>query len=280
MIHKTHVRIDGGAPPRYMLLPGDPGRVPQIGTAWDEYTEVSFNREYRYGRGKIDGVEIGACSTGIGAPSTEIALMELAAAGSETFVRVGMCGAAQAHIAPGTLVIAEGAVRLVGAADAYCDRSYPAIADRDVTFALIEACEQLRVPFVVGLTASTDSFFAGQDNAFPLDLDLPEKPGFAESMRRLGVATFEMEAAMIFVLGRLLGRRTGSICAVESNRVTGERSAQPDAIRSAWIVASRAIAILAGWDARRTAAQREYVSASLLAGTDSLNERPVNVKEF
>lgn len=261
-MHKTHVQLDGPAP-RYLLLPGDPGRVPLIGSGWDAYDEVSFNREFRYARGTIGKVALGACSTGIGAPSAEIALVELAAAGADTFVRVGMCGAVQPEIALGTLVIHEGAVRHTGAPDAYCERAYPAFADRDVTLALIEACEQLAIPYRVGLTASTDSFFAGQNNPVPPPLPaLPAAP-VADAMRALGILTFEMEAAALFVLGRLLGRRAGSICSVESNRATGERRAVPDGIRLAASAANRAVAILAAWDARRERAGRRYLSASL-----------------
>ena len=175
-MHKPHILVAPETAPRYMLVPGDPGRVPTIGSGWQTYDEISFNREFRYARGSIDGVAVGACSTGIGAPSTEIAFMELAAAGSETFVRVGTCAAVQLEIEIGTLVIHEGAVRLVGSVDAYCEPAFPAIANRDVTFALIEACEQLELTYTVGITASTDSFFAGQDNVLPLPLALPARP--------------------------------------------------------------------------------------------------------
>ena len=263
---KTHVRVEAGGAPEFMLLPGDPGRVPLIGADWDSYTEISFNREFRLALGSFEGVALGVCSTGIGAPSTEIALTELAAAGARTFIRVGSCGAAQAEIAPGSLVIQEGAVRYVGAADAYCGPEFPALADRDVTAALIEACEQLGFAYTVGLTASTDSFYAGQDNASPAPLELPAKIAFATNMRALGVATFEMEAAMLFVLGRLLKRRCGSICAVESNRVTGERGEPLEATRRACLAASRAVTILHRWDALRISSGRDYLSASLLAG--------------
>jgi uridine phosphorylase len=265
-MHKAHVFVGERPAPRYILMPGDPGRVPVIGAGWDTYEEVSFNREFRFARGRVEGVEIGACSTGIGAPSTEIALMEVAAAGADTFIRVGQCGAVQPEIAVGTLVIQEGAVRLVGSVDAYCEPAFPAIADRDVTFALIEACEQLGLPYVVGLTASTDSFFAGQDNAFPVPLSLPAKVPFAEKMRSYGVATFEMEAAALFVLGRLLKRRCGSICSVESNRITGERRLVPDAVAQTTVAANRAVAILHRWDALRAKAGRDVVSESLLTG--------------
>ena len=263
-MHKPHV-LTGDAPvPRYALLPGDPGRVPIIAAGWDSYEEVSFNREFRYARGKSGGVALAACSTGIGAPSTEITLMDLAAAGGDTFIRVGTCGAVQPEIAIGTVVIQEGAVRLVGSPDAYCEPSYPAIADRDLTLALIEACEQLGIVYTVGLTASVDSFFAGEDNPIPVPLDLPAKVPFAEKMRGYGVATFEMEAAALFVLGRLIKRRCASICAVGSNRVTGERRDVPEAVADVARAATRAVEILAGWDALLAAGERRYLSPSLL----------------
>jgi uridine phosphorylase len=266
MAHKPHV-LTGEVPvPRYMLVPGDPGRVPLIGAAWSSYDEVSFNREFRYARGTLGDVELGACSTGIGAPSAEIAFMELSAAGADTFIRVGQCGAVQPEIAIGTLVIQEGAVRHTGASNAYCEPEFPAIAHREVTFALIEACEQLGFAYTVGLTASTDSFFAGQDNAFPIELALPAKVPFAEKMRSYGVATFEMEAAALFVLGSLFKRRCGSICSVESNRTTGERRKVPEAIENAIAAANRAVSILHGWDAMKKAAGRDHLSATLLRG--------------
>src|SRR5258708_21191412 len=96
---KRHVGIPPEGVPRYLLVPGDPGRVPLIGSVWDRYEEVSFEREFRLGRGRVGGVELAACSTGIGGPSTEIAALELFAGGADTFIRVGTCGALQETIA-------------------------------------------------------------------------------------------------------------------------------------------------------------------------------------
>ncbi len=264
MTFKAHVLTGEERAPRYMLMPGDPGRVPTIASTWDGFEEVSFNREFRFARGSLDGVALGACSTGIGAPSAEIALVELSVAGSDTFIRVGMCGAIQPEVELGTLVIHEGAVRLVGGPNAYCEPEFPAIADRVVTFALVEACEQLGLPYAVGLTASTDSFFAGQGNALPVEIELPSR-GVVERMRAYGVLTFEMEAAALFVLGSLLKRRCGSVCSVESNRATGERRDVSYAIRNAIAVGNRAITLLAAWDERLDTSGRRHLSPSLLA---------------
>ncbi len=273
-MRKSHIPLGGRAVPRYLLLPGDPNRVPLIGLEWSSYEEVSFNREFRFARGTIENVKLGACSTGIGAPSVEIAFMELAAAGADTFMRVGTCGALQPEITPGTLVIHEGAFRSVGAVNAYCKPEYPAIADRDVTFALIEACEQLGVSYAVGLTASTDSFFAGQNNTLPDGLPTMDTYPFADEARSYGILTFEMEAAALFILGSLFKSRCGSVCVVGSNRATGERREIPDGIRDAVAVANRAVSILFAWDALRKESNCRYLSASLLTGRVPTRKTP------
>ena len=61
----------------YVLLPGDPGRVPVVASFWDETREVARNREYVTFTGTYRGAPISCSSTGIGAPSTAIALEEL-----------------------------------------------------------------------------------------------------------------------------------------------------------------------------------------------------------
>ena len=261
---KRHVLIPEGGLPATVLAPGDPGRVPVIGGLWQDYREVSFNREFRLARGWYEGVEIAACSTGIGGPSSEIALVELAGAGVRNFIRVGTCASLQAHILPGDIVIQDSAVRLTGCVDAYVGREFPSVADREVTWALVEACDRLGVSCHVGMTASTDSFFAGQGNemAFGPDLMLDRDLVARLSARR--VATFEMEAAVFFALGSMLGLRTGSLCAVGSNRVTGARTDPEASVVQACRVASLAGAILAGWDAVKVARGLRHLTPSAL----------------
>lgn len=77
-----------------------------------------------------------------GGPSTAIAVEELAAiGGADTFIRVGSTGAIQPGIEIGDLIIAKAAVRLDGTSKQYVRVEYPAVADLEVTLALIEAAE-------------------------------------------------------------------------------------------------------------------------------------------
>ncbi|UWU25494.1 nucleoside phosphorylase (plasmid) [Rhizobium sp. CB3060] len=243
---KRHVDIRGVELPRCVLVPGDPGRVPIMGKTWDSYEEISFVREFRLARGVANGSPITACSSGIGGPSTEIAVLELAEAGPDTFIRVGTCGSLQEHIAPGDLVISHGAVRMTGTVDAYVDREYPSVADIAVTNALIAACEQLGYRYHIGLTASVDSFYGGEGNSIPGGHQLTNLEGPAEYLRSRKVATLEMEAATLFVLGSLFNLRTGSICTVGSNRATGERRDVEESVIAACRAATLAAAHLTG----------------------------------
>ena len=62
---------------RYVILPGDPGRVPKIAALLDNSKQVACNREYNVYTGYLLGEKVTVCSTGIGGPSAAIAVEEL-----------------------------------------------------------------------------------------------------------------------------------------------------------------------------------------------------------
>lgn len=260
-----HIRCRPGDVARYVLLPGDPARVPVLASHWDESRKVSEHREYVTYSGKAGGVPVSACSTGIGGPSTSIALEELAEIGADTFIRVGTTGAIRPDIRCGHLIIATGAMRLDGTSDDYVPPSYPALASYEVVAALIEAAEQAGVPYHVGVSASTASFHCGQGRpGYGGYLTSPMKERF-ESVRASGVLNFEMESATLFCLAGLFGLRSGAVFAVVANRETDEfeYTGIPDVAR----VAVLGVRILAEWDAARERAGKKHWFPSIIAGT-------------
>ena len=243
-----HIRCRPGDVARYVLLPGDPARVPLIAARWAEGREIATEREHVTFTGKLrDGGPISACSTGAGGPSTASALEELIAIGADTFVRVGTCGAIQRHIECGDVVIHTSAVRLDGTSPQYVQIEYPAVAHHLVILALVQAAEQLGVRYHLGVSASTASFYTGQGR--------PGWRGYTQSsidqilpdLQRAGVLTFEMEAATIFTMLGLYGLRGGSVCAVAANRVTDTFA--KEGVETAIDVANQAVRILQAWDA-------------------------------
>ncbi|PSQ52068.1 uridine phosphorylase, partial [Halobacteriales archaeon SW_12_67_38] len=157
-----HLGVGEGDVADTVLLPGDPERIPKITGVWDSSEVVAEHREYHTATGEYDGVPISTTSTGIGSPSAAIAVEELARVGADTFLRVGSCGAIQPGMAVGDLVITSGAVRQEGTSEEYVRAEYPAAADDRVVAALVAAAERLDYDYHVGVTASTDSFYAGQ----------------------------------------------------------------------------------------------------------------------
>ena len=93
-----HTQTAVGDVGRYVLMPGDPGRVPLIAAHLDDAKHVATNREYVTYTGWLNGVKVSVTPTGIGCPSSAIAVEELYRSGADTFIRVGTSGSLQ----PGT----------------------------------------------------------------------------------------------------------------------------------------------------------------------------------
>src|SRR5574344_1193640 len=99
--------------------------------------------EYTVYTGELLGEKVSVCSTGIGGPSTAIAVEELVECGADTLIRVGTSGGIDDAVRGGHVVVATGAVRQEGTTREYLPIEYPAVADFTVVSALRQACETL-----------------------------------------------------------------------------------------------------------------------------------------
>jgi uridine phosphorylase len=260
-----HLHLSPGDIPETVLMPGDPGRVLKMQSTWDDGHELAFHREYRSARGTVKGVQIGAISSGIGAPSLEIAAHEFAAIGGRTIIRVGTCGALRADIEPGELIVPMAAVRRDGTADRYLPLEHPAFADPEVAMALIEACERLGLRYHVGIVCSVGSFYVGQERPVSSSFWQSGVDGLIDDLRSAGVDCLEMECSALFVLARLFGLRSGAILGAVANRVTnafGDNGAEDRAIAAA----NEAAVILDEWQRLKVAAGKANFYPSLLRG--------------
>ncbi len=217
-----HLKIKPGDLSNIVLMPGDPKRVAKIAEKWDESSKVADYRQYVSYTGKYRGVSISAVSSGIGPSASEIAIAELKNVGIEYLIRVGSSGALQPDIELGDLIITEAAVRLEDTSKHYVIPEFPAYASRMVTSALIRACEENNLPYHVGITASSSSFYVGQgrhgwNNYLP-----SHRVNLVDDLTKAGVLNFEMEASLIYILGSLYNMNMGSVCAVYANRARNE----------------------------------------------------------
>lgn len=204
-----HIAVSQGEIGGYCILPGDPGRCEQIAAHLEHPRFVGMNREYRIYNGTLEGETVTVCSTGIGGPSTAIAVEELAACGAHTMIRVGTCGGIALPVESGHLVIASGAVRQDGTSREYAPIEFPAVSDPDVMIALREAAEELGYPFHTGVVQSKDSFYGQHSPAtMPTSGELLAK---WEAWKKLGVLSSEMEAATLFTVGAARGLAVGAV---------------------------------------------------------------------
>ena len=138
----------------FVILPGDPGRVEFIADHFDTAKVVADNREYKTMTGKYKGRSISVTSTGIGCPSTAIAVEELANIGAKTFVRMGTSGAMQDFTRVGDKVIATGAVRFEGTSVQYMPIEFPAVASHEMVTALVRSASDAKLNYHTGIVQS------------------------------------------------------------------------------------------------------------------------------
>ncbi|MCR5288608.1 MAG: uridine phosphorylase [Treponema sp.] len=216
-----HIQVANGEVGRYVILPGDPKRCEKIAKYFDNPKLIADNREYITYTGTLDGEKVSVTSTGIGGPSTAIAVEELVKCGADTLIRIGTCGGMQLDVKGGDLVVATGAIRMEGTSREYAPLEYPAVAHIDVVNALMAASETLNNPYHVGVVQSKDSFY-GQHSpeVKPVSYELQNK---WQAWLRMGCLASEMEGAALFIVGQFLRVRCGAVFLTMANQ---ERAAQ------------------------------------------------------
>ena len=203
-----HIKCVEGDVGRYVILAGDPGRIPAIAALFDDAKQVAYNREFNIYTGCLCGEKVTACSTGIGGPSSAIAMEELHNIGADTFIRTGTCGGIDLDVQSGDIVVATGAIRFEHTSCEYAPIEFPAVADPDIIIALRDAAKELGANVHTGVVQCKDSFYGQHSPArMPVAEELLSK---WEAWKRLGVKASEMESAALFVVASALKCRCGS----------------------------------------------------------------------
>jgi uridine phosphorylase len=213
----THLPCGPGDVPRCMLLPGDPDRVALAAALLDDVVDLGQAREFRVMRGTWQGVAVGVCSTGIGGPSTEIAVVELANLGVTHAIRIGGMGAIVPDLALGAFVIVEHALRGSGAAQVYVPGAAPVAAAPAVRDALVGAAAALGVPHRAATVATSDSYYLGQGRPVRPG---GEAPDVLARLRAAGAVGVDMETETLFAVASIMGVAAGAVLAVHANRAT------------------------------------------------------------
>ncbi|MGA0850485.1 MAG: nucleoside phosphorylase [Candidatus Nanopelagicaceae bacterium] len=207
-----HTQTQKGDVGRYVLMPGDPGRVPLIAAKLENAVHVATNREYVTYTGWLEGEKVSVTSTGIGCPSSAIAVEELYRSGADTFIRVGTSGSLQPGTKSNDLAVVTGAIRHEGTTSHYMPIEFPAVCDLEIVQAMRSAVERLGVRYQLGISHSKDSFYGEVE---------PDKSANSEQLKDLwrawqigGAICSEMEISTICIVSIILGARAGGIMAM------------------------------------------------------------------
>lgn len=174
--------------------------------------------------GTYKDAKITVVSGGSGSPEMELILYDyMEYTDAHTFLRVGGSGGLGDDVKPGDIVISSGVVREEGMTKAYVPAEYPAVSHFEVVLAMVNAAENLNVPYHVGTTLSVDSDFIGGGRPSVGGYMQPRNIEIAGIYNRAGVLNGDRESAAIVTLSALFGRRGGSVCSVSDNLCTGEK---------------------------------------------------------
>lgn len=212
---QPHILLDKTGVSPYVLLPGDPGRAIYIAEQYLEKNKLlAQNREFTSCGGTYKGVPITVTSTGIGCPSTAIAVEELINLGAKILIRVGTCGGGlKKEIEPGSIIIPTACIREEGTTKEYIPYPFPAVADYDVMSLLITAAKKRDYRSYIGINRTHDAFYGQAQNIKTWGspyLD-PRMKSWAYPM-----ISSEMEASALFIIALMRGVKAGAVLAVNS----------------------------------------------------------------
>lgn len=234
------------------LLSGDPERAARIA---NEYLTLEKPLSTVRGLNSYVGVTPGgkriiSATSGMGGPSLSIVVNEMAQMGIRHIIRIGTCGSIQPHVLSGSVVITRAALCRQGAANDIAPIEYPAAANPFWTMALVEAARKLGADWHLGITASVDTFFEGQErtaSSFNKHL-IRERQGAIEEYQNLRVLNFEMEAGTLFKMASVYGLAAACICGVIAARVEAENVSYEAKVKAEALAIRSAIGAVDGID--------------------------------
>lgn len=241
-----------------IVMMGDPGRVTLTASFFDSIECDVQSREFHTVTGTYKGKRITALSHGIGTDNIDIVLTELDALANIDFetrtvkpdfkqltmVRVGTSGGMQPHCPVGSYVVSEKSIGFDGLLHYYADSNKIRDIDFEEAFQkhvnwspyhcspyVVNADEELvdRIAFdmIRGVTISAIGFYGPQGRHVRLPLADPDLNAKIESFRyeEHSITNYEMESSAIAGLGKMMGHKCMTACAIIANRVALESNA-------------------------------------------------------
>ena len=206
-----HIGAEQGQIASSILLPGDPLRARFIADRFLEKV-IGFNQVrgmYGY-TGDYRGKRVSVMGTGMGMPTLSIYVNELIVEyGVKTLIRVGTCGALQADLKLGDIVLA-----LTASTNSQVNKlrfggmDYAPAASFELLLKAYEAAQALGIPVTVGGIYSSDTFYN-------------DDPEWWKLWAAYGTLAAEMETSALYTLAAKYHAEALAILTVSDNVATG-----------------------------------------------------------
>ena len=255
-VYHLHLRNEHVA--ENVILAGDPGRVDQVAKFFQSIEYSIMNREFYTVTGIYKGLRVTVLSTGIGTDNIDIVINELDAAVNVdlsnrvplkekrklNLIRIGTSGSLHQEIPVDSLVVSSYGLGLDGLIYYYEGFQYTDI-EQEISNKLKNHLNwdvNLSTPYIVsadqdlvkrmsdhmnsGITVTATGFYGPQGREIilkPRNRKMHELFGSFE-FKGLRITNFEMETSALYALGRMLGHRCCTCCAIIANRFTKEYS--------------------------------------------------------
>lgn len=234
-----------------VILVGDQSRVERISKYFDEIEYQGQHREFVTHTGRLGMTRISVMSTGIGIDNIDIVMNELDALVNIDFktrtikqekrrlnlIRLGTSGSLQADIPVDSFVISSHGVGMDWLLQ-YYDVDHT-VRDLDLENALNswipwkegmgrayivkaseELLEQIGFDMITGMTATANGFYGPQGRVLRLQPRIGDLNQLLNRFEYKGhrITNFEMETSALYGLGKALGHRCVTVCAIIANR--------------------------------------------------------------
>jgi purine-nucleoside phosphorylase len=217
-----HIGAASGEIAETVLMPGDPLRAQWAAEKFlQDCRCVNRIRGMLGFTGTWRGLPVTIHGSGMGMPSLSIYANELIRDyGAQTLIRIGSCGAMQAHVNLRDLILATTASSISTPSRGFF---------RELNFAPSADFGLLRAAWAAAQRRGTRVHAGG---IYSSDVFYDERPDLNEMMTRHGILAVEMEAAELYTLALRHGRRAMAILTVSDHLQTGEGLPAEDRERS------------------------------------------------
>ncbi len=248
-----HLHLKPGQLSNTILLVGDPGRVMVIQEFLSDVEHLTKNREYVSTTGKYNGKRISVVSTGVGVGNVDIVMNELDALFNIdfksrsikeeiqklNFIRIGTSGGLQPDIDVNSFVLTQIAVGMDNVLPFYAASEHT--INKEFTVALqtimggpdgflnpfaIDSSKDLLAKLYsekthLGITLTSPGFYGPQGRELRLKPRIENINDRLSAFRykNVKITNYEMEAAVIFGLAKILGHEAATICLIVANRM-------------------------------------------------------------